>query len=740
VQCTASADCGPGLFCNVPLGRCESNVRCVNDPSECPAAEEVTCVTCAAPEVCDDRTRRCQAPATPCVNDLDCPGDQLCDVSLPEPICVPRVPDCLDDLLDEPSNDSVAQARALDIAGGPRFEELKLCPANQDWYRLDVVAGTYLTIDARFRHSDGDVELQLFLADGRSLVDESRSTTDNERVEVEVGTDLTLYLRVFVARPTVRPVPYELVVARDPGDLCMDDAGEPDDIRAQARLLEAGRPVEGRHCAGDPDWYVLRGVEAGAHVRLDLDFVDALGDLDLEVLRADGPVPFLVGDSLDDGETVEFDAPYRGDYLVRVTANGADANVYTLRGDVRAGTRPACLDDRLEPNQGITTATPFGTVPTGPQALGLCAGDEDWFLVRLMPGETLTAEVAFDAGVDVDLALYPATITEPDSGPLELSNGISGREYLTHQSFTGGDFLLRVHAPDGRSSADYELRLGVVPLSVCQADAGDLSGRGGGIATAIDLPFPPARLDGLSICSGDTDFYRVFIAGGFMNLIRLSYLVDSAELDFEILDAGGGRLFDSAGALARGTSSKEVTVNVPGAGFGLLYLRVYTNGPFETPYHLNVDLQPIYSCFPDRAEPNETPDLASLVASATVSPVRVENLSLCASQRGAEGGDVDWHRITPPRVGARIEARIDFPQGDLSLELLSPGGARRACANGGADRCFSDGSGLSERVTFTATTTAPYLLRVGSVYSSPQAFIRPAEADAPYDLTVTYGP
>ncbi len=60
------------------------------------------------------------------------------------------------------------------------------------------------------------------------------------------------------------------------------------------------------------------------------------------------------------------------------------------------------------------------------------------------------------------------------------------------------------------------------------------------------------------------------------------------------------------------------------------------------------------------------------------------------------------------------------------------------CVNAGNNRCYSDGNDDTELVTFTATTTDPYFLRVGSVYSSAQALVRPLDADTKYRLEIEY--
>lgn len=744
VQCTNSMECGPGLFCNVALGRCESNVQCVNDPSECPSTSEVRCVECVAPEVCDARTRRCQAPPMVCDSDIDCPGDQFCDRTLDPPICVARIPECLDDLLDEDApNDTLATASPLDAMSGPLFDELRVCPGNQDWYRLDVEAGTYLTIDARFSHDVGDVELQLFLEDGRSLLDESRSTTDNERVELEVGTDLTVYLRVFLGTPTIRSVPYQLIVARDPGSLCDDDEAEPSDSRDMARQLVNDIPFDGRLCTGDPDWFVLRQIPAASRVTLDLTFTDNLGDLDLELYRANATTPTRRSASLTDDEQIVFDAPYGGDFFVRVVGRGADTNVYTIRAAIREGMGGACLDDPWEPNDSATVATAtaaLGPLPTSETTI--CGGDEDWYLVPLAFGDAVRAEIAFDPNADLDMKLYPPGAMDPNGSVVRQSIGFTGREHIGFRNFVEeGDYLLRVYGTTPGDIAQYDLDLEVKPFSVCNPDAVDQQGRGNTMADPFSLGLPPAALYDLTLCDPDTDFYQLFLQGGFVNVLRLSFIPDDALLEMDLRLTNGALLFTSlpAGGIPNAQGYREVFINVPGQGFAVVIMQVRKSDGTTSDYNITLDLQPMYNCVPDIGEPNNTSAMPSLIASSSVAPVMIEDLTMCTSQRDAlNQGDEDWYVLNPPEAGAVIDASIEFASGDMFLELFSPGARRRACTNLGPDRCYSDGNGLSERVTFTATTTAPYLLRAGSVWSSPNAAVRPADADTPYDLSVTY--
>ena len=743
VQCTRSADCGPGLFCNRSVGRCESNVQCANDVSECPVSSEVMCVLCEPPNICDPRTRRCQAPPTLCENDTDCGDLEFCDRTLDLPVCVPRVPDCFNDRLDEPPNDTPARARLLDPAAGPAYDELKLCPGDQDWYRLDVPAGTYLTVDARFEHDLGDLELQLYLLDGTTLVDQSRTITDNERVELEVGTDRSLLVRAFFAAPTVRDLPYRLIATLDPGAVCPDDGAEPNDGAAEAQPLASNQTIEGRLCPADPDWFVLRSVEPSSRVSLSLTFVDNLGDLDLEVYRPGAQEPLLVAASATNDETLMFDAPYGGDFFVRIVGKAADTNVYGLRASVEPGAGMACLDDAFEPNDTIATATATGAVQAQPLQGTMCQGDDDWYAIPLEAGRALLADLRTEPGADLELKLYPPDTREENTTPLAASTGVLPRESIGALVPNAGDYLLRVEAFNDRQISPYTLRWRTFDPAACGPDAIDRQGRGDSQLDPFALAPPPTSRHDLRLCAdADEDWFQVAAPAGFLNVFRLSFVPGQTLFDLRLLDVDGTVLADTAGEPP--ADFRQIRRNVEGpAGSSqpLLLHVVPIEGQAGGAYGLSHDAIEVFPCAPDPEEPNEDAPNASRAASASMTPVVLDDLTLCASTRGAGNvGDEDWFIVNPPAAGARIDAEITFERGDLFLELRSPGGAVRACANALNDRCLSDGNTLREHVTFTATVAAPYFLRVGSIYGSPAIEAPPPDADTPYTLRVEHHP
>ncbi|MCA9602215.1 MAG: PPC domain-containing protein [Polyangiales bacterium] len=129
-----------------------------------------------------------------------------------------------------------------------------------------------------------------------------------------------------------------LADAADPTcDMCDHDYLEPNgDISAPA--LEPGTYDEVNLCSGESDFY---GVEAQANddIYVKIYFSDAEGNLDLELLNADGTKVLTSATTLDDDEWVSYRAPSAGRYVVRVKgATTSDSAEYSMYLRVTPGT------------------------------------------------------------------------------------------------------------------------------------------------------------------------------------------------------------------------------------------------------------------------------------------------------------------------------------------------------------------------------------------------------------------
>ncbi len=734
VECQVSADCGTGLFCNVSLGRCESTLQCADDPTDCPVDPEIQCVVCDRPLTCNRRNNRCEAPPEPCQFDTDCPEDERCDRSLDPPVCVLRLAECLNDVFDE-NADNGSPARATPIESGA-FEDLALCPGDVDWYAFSVEAGTVLTVDTRFTHGDGDIDIELFLEDGTTLVAAGRSATDNERIRVELGTDRELRLRVAVARPIIAATTYALLLEESEGEVCLDDPLEPNDDRGEATRLEG--TIDGVLCPADPDWFRIPSVPAGASIRLDLDFVPTLGDLDLEVFRPDEPQPLLVSRSRTTTESLDVPMPFGGDLFVRVSGRQSDRNSYTLRTRIRPDDPDAqCRDDVWESNDSGLTAAEV-TFPFD-DSLTLCRGDEDLFQVPF-PGNggVVAIEVSHPSGVDLDAALYPDADNVLEETALAVGRGVGAREYFTYTSFESEPLILRVFGATERDFGPYDVRVVIEDSFICQPDAFDEAGIGNDIDDPIPGGLAPLRLDEQRLCSPtDEDFIQVVFTGGFTYTVALQWRRPNTDLSFQLLDVAGGDT--GLTGVTRG-NTHSASFNVDGVGTVELIVKPQLEAGFASDYALVIDASPLFACDPDVFDPNQNASEAALL---TDFPVVERDLSLCPTQRtlvdpedpfSPDVGDEDWYRIDMV-PGQSLEAEIRFDQSDLLLEIVDGSGTERACSNTGEQRCFSDGSGPSERVSFTATSTDAYFLRVSSVFSS-SGIPRPADADTSYELDI----
>ncbi|MCU0701066.1 MAG: hypothetical protein MUC96_31545 [Myxococcaceae bacterium] len=122
---------------------------------------------------------------------------------------------------------------------------------------------------------------------------------------------------------------------------------------------------------------------------------------------------------------------------------------------------PACMNDALEPNNGLATASR----PDGGTASGqICAGDVDAFFINAPVGVRLEARLTFrHADGDLDLALYEPGRDPRFSNPVARGDSRDDDELISHQTRRAGDFLILVSGRFGTEQAPYHLQLTLTP-------------------------------------------------------------------------------------------------------------------------------------------------------------------------------------------------------------------------------------------------------------------------------------
>jgi hypothetical protein len=148
------------------------------DPAAPPIPGATTCGG-GDPAGCPSATELCEN-----MRDDDCDG--LIDDR--DPGCAT----CTDDAL-EP-NDGAGAPR---IEPG-RYDALRACPADEDWYGVHLEAGETLTAQIYFSHATADLDLHILAADGAVLA-RSETVTDDEAAMVSATAEGDVWVRVFAA-------------------------------------------------------------------------------------------------------------------------------------------------------------------------------------------------------------------------------------------------------------------------------------------------------------------------------------------------------------------------------------------------------------------------------------------------------------------------------------------------------------------------------------------------------------
>lgn len=269
---------------------------------------------CLADEVCDSGCDDDGDTLEDCADTDDCSEDPACQ-------------GCIEDRLE--NNDVPDQS--YNIEAPTTYDELTICPGDDDYYAAQIPAGQRLNVELNFVHAEGNIDAEL-LSEG-SRVAESISEDDGELITWASAMNATYLLRVYLAGDSgeFEGNEYSMVVGMEPD--CIDDDLEPNDDTTSATHVSVGNYPHLHACPDEFDFYRLY-FSASSMVPIDitLTFSHAEGDIDLHLFDASGS---LLADSasIDDNESLSYTFP-AGVFFIRVSLH-ADAgtipgNSYTM--------------------------------------------------------------------------------------------------------------------------------------------------------------------------------------------------------------------------------------------------------------------------------------------------------------------------------------------------------------------------------------------------------------------------
>lgn len=248
------------------------------------------------------------------------------------------------------------------------------------------------------------------------------------------------------------------------GGACVDDSREDDDTIAAATTYSS--PItNGQICANDPDLFAI-AVGAGQRVTVTLDgFVHADGDLDLQLLDADGTI-LDSSASTANTEVAEHCFAAAATAYAKVIGYLGDENSYELGATTANDPAMCCMDDPNEDNDTAATGRSLSVVGGSGAFEGtICPSDDDWYTFNVSGANR--AEILLlidDSTQDLDLELRG-----PSGTVIASSRGVTDTEEIDALLTASGTYAIGVLG-FLQDSSDYIGNLTLTAESGCTND------------------------------------------------------------------------------------------------------------------------------------------------------------------------------------------------------------------------------------------------------------------------------
>ncbi|PSF34929.1 hypothetical protein C7H19_18145 [Aphanothece hegewaldii CCALA 016] len=470
-----------------------------------------------------------------------------------------------------------------------------------DWFKFTLGAkgGLDDRIGINFNHGQGDLDIQLYQADGTTLLGSSSGVTGTEEISLNTLVAGNYYLKVFGYSGATNP-DYSLFIEA-PEDINGDWAEQNNTI-ATARDL---RNVEGFqtwdtlsiHNTTDVDWFKFTTIGTGdANDVVRIAFDQSLGDLELYVLSAAGNKLYDAtgkerkSETINNVEEVSLKGLAAGTYLIQVKGyNGAINPSYQLAINAPdSSTISSDWADKNGSNNTRATAEDLLKLEGTKVFSGLSihqGGDEDWFKF-----ETVATGIANNAvsinfdrdngNGDLKLELYNSAGTL-----ITTSNENSNRELISLAGRNAGVYFVRVLGNSTSvTNPSYSLVFDVPEIA--EADWIDKGNKpNNSLANAYDLRSinDSLTLSDLSIDTAtDQDWFKVVVKQktNSNQFARIDFNNDEGNLKLELFDASGTVLATSE------TTENFEQISLAGRDAGTYYVKV--SGAANPNYTLTV--------------------------------------------------------------------------------------------------------------------------------------------------------
>jgi len=571
----------------------------------------------------------------------------------------------------EPNETYETAAELGDVGGQFRIGDLTLhVPGNVDWYRFDTLAmaNRESAVSVTFDHALGDLDLHVYRwQPGGPVVlqpvGSSAGVWNEESVSLHGQPEGTYFAKVVGFENATNPH-YSLRI--DAVQTHIEaDRFEPNNTIPGATGFGAvqGQAVHSEltiHDTADQDLFRFETLDRGVEGHgVWIDFHQAAGDLDLELLDENGAV-LATSEGVLDRESISLAGRDAGTYYVRVYGFGDTTSPeYTLTIDVPEVT---IQPDDLEPNDTSSTSTDLGVVQGAVVFEDLTIHDEvdeDRFRFELAAdgrdGNVVQIDFRHAVG-DLEVELRDA-----NGMLLAVSAGVQNRERISLADLTAGVYFARVFGGQGATSPDYTLTIDAPSLVI----GPDYLEPNDTRSTSTDLRVVQGVMtfEELTIHDVvDEDLFRFEMAadGRAGNVVQIDFRHALGDLDLVLFDSNMQQLSDSRGVLNR------ERVSLAGLPAGTYFAQADGfEGAVSPDYTLTIDA-PQLEIDPDYLEPNDTrstsTDLRVIQGAVVFEDLTIHNAvdeDLFRFEQAIQG-----------RTGNVVQIDFRHAYGDLDLELL----------------------------------------------------------------------
>ena len=235
-----------------------------------------------------------------------------------------------------------------------------------------------------------------------------------------------------------------------------------------------------------------------------------------------------------------------------------------------------CDDDRFEPNGQRDVALPLAAGENADLVMcpiGHLVSDEDWYKIELDTDSDVTVNLLGDVYPNMDLRLFD------ESGALVAASEDWGSTDSVTRCLPAGDYYARVYsafAGENRYSLDLRTSPSNCPVAECTDDPFE-DDDNAAEARLPDFEGFVYRATGNHICSGDQDYFKVYLFGDetVYGTLTFEQTTPTEDLDFLVYDEAGNLLTpctadDFSGCSENGqsgTSNETFQFTAPSAQF-----------------------------------------------------------------------------------------------------------------------------------------------------------------------------